>query len=323
MGIHTMSRSLDWKLTRALQIRCSGYDASEDGRCTNCVRFSQECLFTPVSSQASAFVPAHVAHPHLRGQGGLGAGRGGRPPYPPTGGQMLYGAHGQPLGPMPPHDPNAPPPPPQGYYSQPPYMQQGYDDRGGAYPPPDQVSRKRPRVEDPITPVLASPYPETASQNQSSQPYQQRPDARNASGYEYPDPTNLAPVSPASSAASYATAQPGPGQYGYPPAPPATQPQPRRTSPQSVYSYDNRASGSPHSATASTNPYQYPNLHPPQVLPPTREAGRTPPPTTSAQSTGNSGGGGRGGMSVRDMLATEQSRSTTDTDMLKALNRRV
>lgn len=36
---------------RRRKIRCSGFDQSEDGRCTNCQRFSQECVFTPVSAQ--------------------------------------------------------------------------------------------------------------------------------------------------------------------------------------------------------------------------------------------------------------------------------
>ncbi|KAK4997727.1 hypothetical protein LTR28_013890, partial [Elasticomyces elasticus] len=60
---------------RRRKIRCSGFDTSEDGRCSNCQRFSQECIFTPVSAQTQAFVPAHTV---WRGQGG-----------PP---QQLYGA---------------------------------------------------------------------------------------------------------------------------------------------------------------------------------------------------------------------------------------
>ncbi|EOD50873.1 putative c6 transcription protein [Neofusicoccum parvum UCRNP2] len=64
---------------RRRKIRCSGFEASEDGRCTNCVRFSQECIFTPVSAQTQAFVPAHT----------VWRGAGAPPP--------LYGAYGQPL----------------------------------------------------------------------------------------------------------------------------------------------------------------------------------------------------------------------------------
>lgn len=50
-------------------------------------------MFTPVSSQAQAFVPAHAAYPHLRNAQNQGRG-------PPPGGVMLYGAHGQPLPPQ-------------------------------------------------------------------------------------------------------------------------------------------------------------------------------------------------------------------------------
>lgn len=131
------------------KIRCSGFEASEDGRCTNCQRFQQECIFTPVSSQAQAFVPAHTAYPHLRNTGGIPPQRGGRSIYPQQGPPVIYGAHGQPLGAMPPHqDPNYPPgypiPNPALTYQSPSPM---YDDRGGPTPHPhDQVSRKRVRL---------------------------------------------------------------------------------------------------------------------------------------------------------------------------------
>lgn len=114
------------------QIRCSGFESSQDGRCSNCIRFNQECMFTPVSSQAQAFVPAHAAYPHLRNPQNQGR------PGPPV---MLYGAHGQPLPPQqqpqPPADTTLPPP--QGMYQHP----------YGTAPPPlasavpaDHVSRK-------------------------------------------------------------------------------------------------------------------------------------------------------------------------------------
>ncbi|CCX07792.1 hypothetical protein FPQ18DRAFT_93721 [Pyronema domesticum] len=70
---------------RRRKIRCSGFETSQDGRCANCCRFNQECVFTPVSSQPGqiqAFVPAG---PHL-----AGISQGGRP-------IQLYGAQGQPL----------------------------------------------------------------------------------------------------------------------------------------------------------------------------------------------------------------------------------
>jgi hypothetical protein len=112
-------------------------------------------MFTPVSSQAQAFVPAHAAYPHLRNQA-QGRGRGG---YPGDG-VMLYGAHGQPLPPQQ-GPPDSTLPPPHGLYQQaygrPPPM----DERGVPPPlhhmPPDQVSWVPPfrptSLTDPVTSV--------------------------------------------------------------------------------------------------------------------------------------------------------------------------
>ncbi|MCJ1353590.1 MAG: hypothetical protein MMC33_003577 [Icmadophila ericetorum] len=231
---------------------------------------------------------------------------------------VIYGAHGQPLGPIPPQgqDPNYGP---QGYAPTP-YPGVVYDDRGGVAPPHphDQVSRKRPRLDDSL-------YPSPISQSEkSSHPYPSQQRLSTASGrrgsgaggqYEYPDPTGLAPVSPASSTTSYQSAQ-------YPQAPqPYYPPSVRRSPPQPTYSYEGRASTSPHGSTSSavTYPY-YAGLHPPQVLPPAREAGRTPPPATSPESNGS-----RAGMSVRDMLGPGDGaggRTSADSDMLNALNKR-
>ncbi|KAJ6015234.1 hypothetical protein N7540_009825 [Penicillium herquei] len=233
---------------RRRKIRCSGFESSSDGRCTNCVRFNQECMFTPVSSQAQAFVPAHAAYPHLRNQGGA---RGGA-------GVTLYGAHGQPLPPQQqPQGPETTLPPPQGMYSQ-------------------------------------HPYPGSSLASTTTDPRQPQPNSVPGANahYDYPDPTNLAPVS--SSTPGYQTSSP----Y-YPP------PHDRRTSPQSAYAYDTRHSSSPHSSP-------YPPLQPPQ-------GGPTPPPTSTPGGSARSGG-----LNVRDMLNPGDShgRSSTDSDMLNALNRR-
>ena len=86
-------------------------------------------MFTPVSSQAQAFVPAHAAYPHLRNTQSQGR--------PGAHGVMLYGAHGQPLPPQ--QQPQSGPdlPPPQGMYAQP----YGAPPPPLASPmPPDQVS---------------------------------------------------------------------------------------------------------------------------------------------------------------------------------------
>ncbi|MCJ1255971.1 hypothetical protein MMC24_003790 [Lignoscripta atroalba] len=317
---------------RRRKIRCHGFDSSPDGRCTNCIRFHQECIFTPVSSQAQAFVPAHTAYPHLRNTGRVPQYPSGRPIYPQEGQPVIYGAHGQPLGPMPHQGQESNyPPPPQGYAPSP-YPGPVYDDRGPPQPPhpQEQVSRKRPRVDEPSHPSV--PPPPQAS---SSHPYPQqqripasastrRGSGSGPGGFEYPDPTQLAPVSPASSATSYVSApypQQTPQQPYYPPQPQSA----RRSSPQSAYSYDARASGSPHDSASSASGYAFPGgLHPPQVLPPTRETGRTPPPTQAREGSGN-GNGSRAGMSVRDLLGPgdgQGSRTSADSDMLNALNRR-
>ncbi|KAJ5733044.1 hypothetical protein N7533_013491 [Penicillium manginii] len=228
---------------------------ASDGRCTNCIRFNQECMFTPVSSQAQAFVPAQVAYPHLRNQ--QAGGRGSNP------GMTLYGAHGQPLPPQ--QQPDSTLPPPQGMYH--PYGR----------PPMDGAPQP-----------LASSMPDPRQPGRRS----------SGSGFDYPDPTNLAPVTPASAPGYQGHTAPGP----YHPTP-----HDRRTSPQSSYGYDARHSSSPHSS-----PY-----------PPMTQGGPTPPPPP----TSTPGGSARSGLNVRDMLNPgnndpSQGRSTTDSDMLNALNRR-
>ncbi|KAI4278307.1 MAG: hypothetical protein LQ337_001129 [Flavoplaca oasis] len=287
---------------RRRKIRCSGFEASEDGRCTNCQRFQQECIFTPVSAHASAFVPAHTAYPHLRGAAPMPQRGGGRPLYPQQGPPpAIYGAHGQPLGmPMPGQDPNYPPPP-HGYPPMTPpshpYGPPMYDERGPPQPahPKDQGR------------------PPASSGRRGS-----------GAGYEYPDPTGLVPVSPASSVTSYQSApnyQPQGQQPYYPPQPPPNQPA-RRSSPQSSYSYDQRGSGSPQGSASSASAYNYApaGLHPPQVLPP-RESGRTPPPRSAEG--GNNNGGQRGKMGIHDLLSDQSGgRTSADSDMVKALDRK-
>ena len=284
-----------------------------------------------MSSQAQAFVPAHTAYPHLRNAGPMPPQRGGRALYPQQGQPAIYGAHGQPLGNLPPQgvDPHYQHPPPQGYPMQSPtapYQGQVYDERGPPQPahPGDKVSRKRPRSTDDPHPAVPPPQP---PQTSSSHQYQGRPAAPNGrrgsggnGGFEYPDPTGLVPVSPASSSTSYTTA-PYPAQHAQPYYG-AAQPQSgRRSSPsQSSRSYDPRASGSPHGSTSSSGNFYPGGLHPPQVLP--DRTGRTPPPTQRDGS--NSGSAQRAGMAVRDLLGpnNEAQRSNADNNMLKKIDRK-
>ncbi|KAH7358630.1 hypothetical protein B0T11DRAFT_330397 [Plectosphaerella cucumerina] len=126
--------SIACRYCRKRKIRCSGYQSAPGGKCINCSRMNQECIFQPVSSSSStAFIP-------------VSAVPGGVPPGTP-----LYGAYGQPLPPgsmgHPSQQPYPPgPPPPQGgngYYGQP------LPSPTGAYPPPyDQRGRRRAREPD-------------------------------------------------------------------------------------------------------------------------------------------------------------------------------
>ena len=285
------------KYCRKRKIRCSGYEASNEGRCNNCVRFNQQCLFHPVSAQA-AFVPAQVAYGMRNRDGGQpGDYRNGDQPV------QLYGAHGQPLGPHPPpapHDgaPHGYPPagyPPSGYPNgphHPPGPGHQYDYRGPA-PQDDNVSRKRPPPDD-------DPHNQSTHSSQSPHPAQRARKstgenrANSNSGYDYPDPTNIAPTSPATSTMSYQSHPPA-GYYtnGGPPPPASAN---RHDSPTSAHSYD-----SPRTAAARTD-------------------GRTPPPK-QPNSAGSSSAGNRS-MSVRDMLGPRNSetRDKNDNDMLNKLD---
>lgn len=134
----------------------------------------------------------------------------------------------------------------------------------------------------------------------------------------YPDPTphNLAPVTPTSGQPLHSSS---PHSY----APPPTY---DRRSPPSAYAYDARHSSSPH---GSPYPTQLAPMTPHQVPPvqgiqsgPTAQSS-TPPPTSTPS------GSQRAGLNVRDMLNPGNpgdpqggGRSSTDSDMLNALNRR-
>jgi hypothetical protein len=118
--------------------------------------------------------------------------------------------------------------------------------------------------------------------------YQRQQGGRRGSGggFDYPEPVNLAPVSSGAAVPGYASTS-----YYHPPG------HERRPSPQSF-------AGSPHSAG----------------FPPIPAHG-TPPPASTPSAP-------RGGLNVRDILnnPTDQSnggRSSTDSDMLNQLNRKV
>lgn len=233
LAAHSLYSFLDNFLT-TLQIRCSGFDQNPEGRCGNCQRFQQECIFTPVSSQAQAFVPAHTVYPGMRNMQ-IGADGRPRPILPP--GTQLYGAHGQPLGPT----------QPQGAaydYSAPsPTSSFGSADvavghRGSQPPHIHDPSRKRPQ-QDPHPSILPPPMP-------NQPPYSRSDSANRRSAVE--DDLRLPPVtptgpqpnsnySPASSHSSHSNLQP-PQQQGLPSMnrtpPPRNSPGEGRADPMSI-----------------------------------------------------------------------------------------
>ncbi|KIX10239.1 uncharacterized protein Z518_01320 [Rhinocladiella mackenziei CBS 650.93] len=302
------------KYCRKRKIRCSGYDSSPDGRCQNCVRFNQQCLFHPVSSQA-AFVPANAvygpgARAPIAGQSDSRTGQNGHEQ------PMLYGAHGQPLGPPGPHGQpqyNYPPPPPAHSYpppqSYPPYQAgmptyppagSPYDAQGQAQPAQhdERVSLKRPPPDD-------DPHNENSHESQSPHPnsrprhstYESR--ANSSGSYDYADPNSGAPTSPATSTMSY---QSYPQQPRYPNG---NQSQKGNVSPPSGLT--------PQSAQSFNSP-----LHGQGP-----DDGRTPPPNhpNSAASSAN----GRSGMKVHEMLGNPTTgvpelRGRNDNEMLSKLD---
>jgi hypothetical protein len=152
------------------------------------------------------------------------------------------------------------------------------------------------------------------------------------SHYEYPEPANLAPVTPSSGQSRPVYTPPSP--YYTPPPNDMRHPQQGPGHP-----YERRSSPSPHNSP-------YPQMHPGQGDPQNQ---MPPQDGVYAQNPmANSINSSRGGLNVRDMLnpggdhsqdghpdqqrppSTDQSesrdpnqgRSSTDSDMLNALNRR-
>jgi hypothetical protein len=90
--------SIACRYCRKRKIRCSGYQNTTNGKCTNCDKLRIECVFQPVSSNATqAFIPVNAIP-------------GGVPPGTP-----LYGAYGQPLPPAGAGPGYGAPPPPHDY----------------------------------------------------------------------------------------------------------------------------------------------------------------------------------------------------------------
>ncbi|KAK4077451.1 transcriptional regulator family: Fungal Specific TF [Trichoderma aggressivum f. europaeum] len=108
--------SIACRYCRKRKIRCSGHQNAPGGKCQNCARMNQECIFQPVSSSSStAFIP-------------VSAVPGGVPP-----GTQLFGAYGQPLAPSAVPHPHPHPHPPH----HPPHPSHPYPPTAGPpHPPP-------------------------------------------------------------------------------------------------------------------------------------------------------------------------------------------
>lgn len=280
------------------------------------MRFHQECIFTPVNSQSHAFVPAHTAYPHLRNAQSVQAGPDGRPlPFAGQANQSgppLYGAHGQPLGSIGQQESN--------YASSP--IQINY--APGLYPtqssvlpsPPQQQQRSSTMHYEERMPSLSDhvrhdsnrmiKFGDLANGWQRMNPSRRR----GSSNYEYPDPTQMTPASPASSAKSYnSPAYPSSTSQPYY----QTTPGDHRISPTTSL-FGPRSTGSPHNNTP-THVLPLPaGLHPPQSLPPGFEGSRNHSPITTTSRMGR--------LSVADLLTpTSTTRSSTDSSMLDSLTR--
>lgn len=286
-----------------MQIRCSGYDSSPDGRCQNCVRFNQVCLFHPVSSQA-AFVPAAALY----------AANGQRPPaqdgaatqgnQPP----MLYGAHGQPLGPA---GPNGQPQysfpgqasQPQSGYAPGPYP--GYPPPTPGYGPPQvgQYDQNGQPMQAPPTgssdrseyrSLKRGPPDDEAKDNGSNSP---RPSTKaRHSAYDTPTYGHQGPSSPATSTMSYQNTS----YYGNGSQPvKGNNSPPAGLTPNSVHSLN-----SPHAGSLDS---------------------KTPPPMPGSASSSQNG---RNSMKVHEMLTQpnhgyqghDQRARGMDSDMLSKLD---
>ncbi|KAI5810008.1 C6 zinc finger domain-containing protein [Peziza echinospora] len=268
---------------RRRKIRCSGFESSQDGRCSNCQRFNQECIFTPVSSQTQAFVPAHTQYPQMRQIPGRG---GGRPPFPSGGHVQLYGAHGQPI--------NLPSDYPLGNPSHPSFAGRSgsptfsYEDYESGESRGEERERER-GVSGEIHPPSLPPLPRRSSQG------------------DYPSHWNREPVSPPTlPLAARAYSPPiGPGGYGesapstfYPPTPT------RRTSPPTPYSGERPTSISPH-----------PTIHPPMWPGPPRPESAGPSSAHTVPSIHP--------MQLANIIdqSQPQQRSAHDNEMLNQLKR--
>jgi len=304
-----------------VKIRCSGYDSSSDGRCQNCVRFNQQCLFHPVSSQA-AFVPASALYGPNAGRAPIAGADGsqnqnGQHAPPP----MLYGAHGQPLGPAGPGgQPQYSYPPPAQHAPPPNYPPGPY----AAYPPPNYGNA-------PLPPVSA-PAPHYDQQLQAPPPISSEHSDRGSLKRGPPDDDphnehNGTPHSPHPNTKprrGYEGRTSGSFEYPNGAASPATSTMSYQSFPTNNYSNGAQTVKGNNSPPQGLTPNSIHSMHSPHT---NAVDNKTPPPGQpgSAGSSQN----GRSGMKVHEMLGTpnhmpgrepHDQRGKSDNEMLSKLD---
>ncbi|KAJ9651209.1 hypothetical protein H2198_009511 [Neophaeococcomyces mojaviensis] len=278
----------------AMKIRCSDYDSSSDGRCQNCVRFNQQCLFHPVSSQA-AFVPASALYgPNaVRAPiAGADGSQGQNWQHAPS--TMLYGAHGQPLCPAGPggqpqysHPAPAQHPPSQTY---PP----------GPYPrlpPPSYGSAPLPPVSTPGPQYDQQPQaPPTASSDRSDRGSLKRRPPGDDSHNESSRTAHFLHLT-TKPCHSYEGRTSGGFEYANGPTSPATPTMSYQLYPPNNYSNGAQPVKGNNSPPTGRTPNSIHGMHSPQAV---AMDSRTPPPAPSGSA--GSSQNGRSGMKVHEML---------------------
>ncbi|KAF4499045.1 c6 transcription [Fusarium agapanthi] len=174
--------SIACRYCRKRKIRCSGYQSAPGGKCQNCARMNQECIFQPVSSSSStAFIP-------------VSALPGGVPP-----GTQLFGAYGQPLAPgtVP-----APPPPHAAYQ------------HASAPPPPGNYYAP---VQSPTESFSSYSEARTDDGSQLAGRRRRRTSEEQDEGYRLPPPRSAVDEDPRRRSPAEFSNHSSPGGVGYPP----------------------------------------------------------------------------------------------------------
>ncbi|KAF7531819.1 hypothetical protein G7Z17_g13698 [Cylindrodendrum hubeiense] len=174
--------SIACRYCRKRKVCDPGYQSAPGGKCQNCARMNQECIFQPVSSSSStAFIP-------------VSAVPGGVPP-----GTQLFGAYGQPLAPS-----SVPGPHPQGPYQQHP---PGGPPPGNYYPP----------VQSPTESFSSYGDARTDDGSQVAGRRRRRTSEEQDEGYRLPPPRAAVEEDPRRRSPAEFSNHSSPGGIGYPP----------------------------------------------------------------------------------------------------------